>query len=183
MVYNNSEYLDAKQFESLITSHYQYLKRMAFSLTRDHDDANDLIQDMMFRALKNRDKFKRDTNIKAWLYTVMRNIFYSSFKSNKNKTQSSNAVDVYENDSYINDSVKNLSKTNLMMEDINTIFAKMPQKVTTPFMMYVNGYKYEEISKELDIPLGTVKVHIYNCRELAKKYLLASDIKYSSDLL
>ena len=68
-----------KEFNSLLTENAEFLKPFAYSLAQNNEDAEDLVQDTMFRALINREKYKDGTNIKAWLYTIMRNIFINNY--------------------------------------------------------------------------------------------------------
>ena len=56
----------------------EFLKPFAITLTRDSEEAKDLFQETLYRALANEDKYNIGTNIKAWLYTIMRNIFINS---------------------------------------------------------------------------------------------------------
>ena len=56
------------------------LKPFAMKLTRDVDDANDLLQDTMVKAFTNKDKFTEGTNLKAWMFTIMRNIFINNYR-------------------------------------------------------------------------------------------------------
>ena len=63
------------EFNKLIISHQSFLNQLAMKLTKSVDDAEDLIQDTMFKAIKNKDKYQEGTNLKGWLYTIMKNTF------------------------------------------------------------------------------------------------------------
>ena len=75
------------EFNQMLLNNTDFLKPFAFTLTRDNETAKDLLQETMFRALANREKYNVGTNIKAWLYTIMRNIFINSYRR-KAKQQS-----------------------------------------------------------------------------------------------
>ena len=68
------------EFDSMLLENTDFLKPFAITLTRDHESAKDLIQETIFRALANKEKYNVGTNIKAWLYTIMRNIFINNYR-------------------------------------------------------------------------------------------------------
>src|SRR4249919_1475812 len=70
----------ATDFTQTIISNSEYLKPFAINLTKDNETAKDLLQETMFRALANKEKYNVGTNIKAWLYTIMRNIFINDYR-------------------------------------------------------------------------------------------------------
>jgi len=56
------------------------LNSFAYNLTKNSEDAKDLYQETAFRAITNRDKFRPGTNLKAWLFTIMKNIFINNYR-------------------------------------------------------------------------------------------------------
>ena len=66
-------------FNQMLVNNADFLKPFAFTLTRDNEEAKDLLQETMYRAMANKDKYNVGTNIKAWLYTIMRNIFINNY--------------------------------------------------------------------------------------------------------
>ena len=68
------------EFTLLLTENADFLKPFAINLTKDHEAAKDLFQETLYRALSNKDKYNVGTNIKAWLYTIMRNIFINDYR-------------------------------------------------------------------------------------------------------
>jgi RNA polymerase sigma-70 factor (ECF subfamily) len=69
-------------FNQMLLNNAEFLKPFAVTLTRDNETAKDLYQETLFRALSNKDKYNAGTNIKAWLYTIMRNIFINNYRRN-----------------------------------------------------------------------------------------------------
>src|SRR5690606_29105466 len=67
-------------FNRLIETNSNYLHPFAVSLTQDTDDAKDLVQETLYKAIVYKDKFQEGTNVKAWLYTIMRNIFINNYR-------------------------------------------------------------------------------------------------------
>ena len=72
------------EFSLLLTENADFLKPFAIGLTKDQMTAQDLFQETMYRAFYNKDKYNVGTNIKAWLYTIMRNVFINDYRK-KNK--------------------------------------------------------------------------------------------------
>lgn len=144
------------------------LKPFALKLTRDMDDANDLLQDTMVKAFTNREKFTEGTNLKAWLYTIMKNTFITNYQR---MVRRGTFVDTTDNLHYLNSGdvlVENGAYGDFAMEDIQAAIANLEDVYKTPFMMHFRGFKYHEIADKLNIPIGTVKNRIHIARKLLK---------------
>jgi len=164
--------MTAIEFTNLVQGVSQSLRPVAMKLTRDADDAKDLVQETLLKALNNRDKFKAGTNLKAWLYTIMRNTFINNY--NKITKRSSN-IDSAEYLQYLNTDenyiTQNKGTSTFVMSDIDKAIASLNEEHRTPFMMYYVGYKYLEIADKLQIPIGTVKNRIHIARKELKQML------------
>lgn len=150
------------------------LRPHALRLTRDMNDADDLIQDTIFRAISNEDKFQEGTNIKAWLFTIMRNIFINNYRK---KIKQNTVLDTTDNSFVLNNAAVtyNDGERSFVMNDINKALQHISQELRVPFLMHYKGYKYNEIAEELSLPLGTVKSRIFFARKeltdiLGKEY-------------
>ncbi|KEO73749.1 RNA polymerase sigma factor [Anditalea andensis] len=147
------------------------LKPFALKLTRDSDDANDLMQDTVVKAFSNKDKFTEGTNLKAWLYTIMKNTFITNYQK---MVRRGTFIDTTDNLHYINSGsnmIENEAYSNFTMEDINYTLDQLEDVYKTPFLMHFKGYKYHEIAKDLTIPIGTVKNRIHIARKILKDEL------------
>lgn len=147
------------------------LKPFAIKLTKDSDDANDLLQETLMKAFKNRDKFKEGTNLKAWLYTIMKNTFITNYQK---MVRRGTFIDTTDNLHFINSSstqIENRAAGNFALRDINTAIEKLDEVYKVPFMMYFRGFKYHEIAERLEIPIGTVKNRIHIARKELKEKL------------
>jgi RNA polymerase sigma-70 factor (ECF subfamily) len=164
--------MTALEFSTLVQKVSGSLKPAAMNLTRDADDAKDLVQETLLKALLNKDKFKAGTNLKAWLYTIMRNTFINNY--NKITKRSSN-IDSTEYFQYFNTDENyitvNGATSDFVVNDINEAIARLNEEFRTPFMMYYIGYKYLEIAEKLNIPIGTVKNRIHIARKELKQVL------------
>ncbi len=163
-------------FEMEILQYESVLRPFAFNLTRSAAETDDLIQDTFYRALANRDKFNPGTNIKAWLCTVMRNIFINNYRRQK---KSNTIVDTSENQFLLNSTSKiesNTAERSFLADDITKAMRTVSKDFIEPFMMYYQGFHYQEISEKLDLPLGTVKSRIFFARKELQNRLKGLDI-------
>jgi len=169
-------------FSNVVIRYSSDLKPFAINLTQDIEDANDLLQETMYRALTNREKFREGTNLKAWLFTIMKNIFINGYRR---KSKRRTIIDTTDNQYYLNTTATksittNRSEANFMMEDIMKSIVDLQEEFRIPFLMHYKGYKYQEIADELDLPLGTVKSRIFFARkDLKKKLSVYKDNKNS----
>jgi RNA polymerase sigma-70 factor (ECF subfamily) len=151
-------------FHTEVKSATTVLKPHAMRLTRDSNDAEDLIQETIVRALTNEDKFQEGTNIRAWLFTIMRNIFINDYRK---KSKRNVVIDTTANMFYLNASttISNAGERAFVMNDIRNALMKISNELRVPFMMHYKGYKYHEIAEQLNLPLGTVKSRIFFARK------------------
>lgn len=158
-------------FTDIMLEHKSPLKAFAINLTRDRDDAMDLIQETYYRAYYNRDKFHEGTNIKAWLLTIMKNIFINNYRRAVNR----NTINDSSENLYLLQTgagvVNNQAERDFLLNDLNLAVAKLDEEYRVPFNMHIEGFKYEEIADELDIPLGTVKSRIFFARKKMQEFL------------
>ncbi|HEX2629774.1 MAG TPA: RNA polymerase sigma factor [Chitinophagaceae bacterium] len=159
------------EFNEMLLTNADFLKPFAINLTRDSEAANDLYQETLYKALANKEKYNAGTNIKAWLFTIMRNIFINNYRR---KAKQKTIFDSTPNDYLINlkqATVANNAETNLRMKEINTAIQQLPEIFKTPFLLYFDGYKYNEIADVLHEPLGTIKSRIHFARKLLKEQI------------
>jgi len=147
------------------------LYAFAFNLTKNTEDAKDLYQETSFRAIKNWEKFNEGTNLKAWLFTIMKNKFITNYrqKSKRNVIVDSTDSLHYINSSYLE--IRNGGESNIMMEELTTLLNSLDKKFRIPFIMHYEGYKYHEIAQELDTSIGTIKSRIFFARKRMKELL------------
>ncbi|MGF2413332.1 RNA polymerase sigma factor [Ferruginibacter sp.] len=163
--------MSAIEFDQIVINNADYLKPFAITLTRDNETAKDLLQETMFRAFANREKYNAGTNIKAWLYTIMRNIFINDYRR---KSKQNTVLDNSINEFLINSNqltVTNAAESNLKMKEIQQAVYQLPDIFRNPFVLYFDGYKYNEIADLLKEPLGTIKSRIHFARKLLKEQL------------
>ncbi|HHG83257.1 MAG TPA: RNA polymerase sigma factor [Bacteroidetes bacterium] len=160
------------EFDTKIQGLSRFLLPFALKLTRDTEDADDLMQETMLKAITNREKFSEGTNLKAWLYTIMKNTFITQYHR---MVRRNTFIDTTDNLHYINSSnhvTQNGAGGAFTMEDIQEAIGKLKNEYSEPFLMHFKGFKYHEIADYLTIPIGTVKNRIHIARKFLKEDLL-----------
>lgn len=163
--------MSAVEFNKMLLSNAEFLKPFAVTLTHDTEAAKDLLQETMFRALANQDKYHVGTNIKAWLYTIMRNIFINNYRR---KAKQSTIFDSTPNEYLLNlnqGAISNEAVAGINLKEVQKAIHNLPEIFRNPFLLYFDGYKYNEIADMLGEPLGTVKSRIHFARKLLKSQI------------
>jgi RNA polymerase sigma-70 factor (ECF subfamily) len=152
------------EFNYQVTTFQEKLSAFAQSLTKNEEDAKDLLQDTILKAMKYREKFVSPTNLKAWLYTIMRNTFINGYRRKRLVTM---VHDDTPNDFFLNSEKSSLPSQTSMVnaQEILSAVNGLDEEYRVPFLKHFEGYKYKEISDELSIPIGTVKSRIYIARQ------------------
>src|SRR6478736_5274282 len=166
--------MTAVEFNELEYTASKSLKIPALKFTHNHNDANDLIQDTILKALRNRTKIKTGTNIKAWLYIIMKNTFISNYHKVDKRNTLVDPIDEGYNFNVSSTISFNEGAANIAGKEISRAIANLDKTFRVPFMMHYEGFKYNEIADYLNIPMGTVKNRIH----VARKQLMAELKEY-----
>ena len=147
------------------------LRHFALKLTADQDSANDLVQDCMLKALDNKEKFVHAQNFKGCMYTIMRNLFINNYRR---VTREMSMMD----DSY------SIGRQNLLevedgerfeyaydLKELHKVINAVPESMRKPFLMYVAGFKYNEIAEKMGLPIGTIKSRLFFVRKRLQREL------------
>jgi RNA polymerase sigma-70 factor (ECF subfamily) len=160
--------MSTADFDQILIKNTEFLRPFAFTLTRDQESTKDLVQETLFRALANKEKYHIGTNIKAWMYTIMRNIFINNYRR---KSKQQTIFDHTANDFLIDTNqvaIANEAIATLNMKEVQEAIHSLPEIFRNPFLLYFDGYKYHEIADMLKEPLGTIKSRIHFARKLLK---------------
>lgn len=157
-----------QQFMSEMDSLENILFSFALRLTRNYEDAKDLMQETTLRAYKHRDKFATGTNFKSWTSTIMRNTYINRYRKMKNRRHVNEPVENFlfavENKA----ATANGGEANIHMQELQAKLRQINVIYSVPFLMFYRGYEYKEISEHLNIPIGTVKSRIFLARKKLK---------------
>ena len=163
--------MSEKEFITIIESHIVSLRENAFRFTKNIEDANDLVQDTLFKAIRFYGTFEQETNLKAWLFVIMKNTFINDCRRKAKKQSLIDQDDNVKSAQLLYSAEHNKCISNMIISDVHKILDKIPNAYRIPFVRYVEGYKYLEIAKQQNIPLGTVKTRIHVARVLLRDQL------------
>ena len=153
-----------QKFQDEIVSMGRKLNHFALSLTSDLEEAKDLVQETYLRAFLHSDKYEEDTNLKAWVLTIMRNTFINDYRKRK---RISEIISHHADIQHLCSSYHSLDKAdvNYHVKEINRQINSIADEQRIPFEMFLEGYKYKEIADKMNISLGTVKSRIFFTRK------------------
>ncbi|MEL7160527.1 MAG: RNA polymerase sigma factor [Bacteroidota bacterium] len=140
----------------------------ALRLTRNKEDARDLMQETIFRAYKHRQKFEVGTNFKSWASTIMRNTYINRYRKQKNRRHVNEPVESFLYAVENKGAIANGGDAKMNMEELQGKLRQLNELYSVPFLMFYRGYEYKEIAGYLNIPIGTVKSRIFLARKKLK---------------
>ncbi len=162
------------EFMSYIDSLYNF----AYRLTLDEDDANDLVQDTYLKAYRFFDSYEPGTNAKAWLFRILKNSFINEFRKKSKqpaKVDYSDLEQTYNSEDADSNRTTDLrieSERDKIGDEVATALNALDVDFRTAIILCdLEGFTYEEMSKILDIPIGTVRSRLHRARNLLKEKL------------
>jgi RNA polymerase sigma-70 factor (ECF subfamily) len=171
----------AWDFDSLVMPYLDSLYNTAYRMTRSSEDAEDLVQETFFKAYKYYDKFEEGTNLKAWLFKILKNTFINNYRKKKLQPRS---VDFAE----IEDSFERIVRRDasdqpadpesvyfkgVLDDDVRKALESLPYDYRMVVILAdLEDFSYKEIAEILDCPVGTVMSRLYRGRKLLEKALL-----------
>ncbi len=161
----------AALFQKKLLALQNNLLSFAIILTSNRDDAYDLLQDTVLKALDNKDKYMDNTNFKGWVFTIMRNIFINNYRR---AARAQTVVDTTDDLYHLNlpqDSGIASPEHSYAVTEINEAINGFSDDYRIPFSMHLAGYRYAEIAKHMNLPVGTIKSRIYYARQRLRRQL------------
>jgi len=174
-----------KAFDAETVPHLDALYRTALRMTKNVNDAEDLVQETYVKAYRFWDKFEPGSNARAWLFKIMTNVFINEYRS---KSRSPVAVNVDElDDSFLygqlatttpGDNPERQLAAKIFDEDVKRAIENLPDDFRLVVVLsFIEGFSYQEIAEIADLQLGTVKSRLHRGRKLLQKELLDYAIK------
>ena len=178
----NKENVNIKQrtaiFDNEFMPHFDAMYNFAFRLTYDEDNAKDLVQDTYLKAYRFAESFQEGTNAKAWLYRILKNSFINDFRK---KSKEPSKVDYQEVENFYNSENVDEEKTvdlridavrDMIGDEVSQALSSLAVDFRTVIILCdLEGFTYDELSKILDIPIGTVRSRLHRARNLLKEKL------------
>ena len=160
------------EFSKKIASLRPALRTFTYRFTSDREESQDLVQDTILKALTYSDKFREDTNMKGWLFTIMRNTYINQYRRvQREKTSHDNTKELF----FLNledEYTFNRPEGSLEFKEVWQKMNSVKDELLVPFKMHATGYKYHEIAAHLNLPIGTVKNRIFHARKEIQKKLV-----------
>ncbi|RMF28047.1 MAG: sigma-70 family RNA polymerase sigma factor [Bacteroidetes bacterium] len=183
-MYTKPRYSHARKeriFEQELLPLLEALHNFAYHLTKNEEDANDLVQETYLRALRFLDKYDAGSNAKAWMFRIMKNIFINKYRR---RSKAPTQVELFDSTSF-HDEDQDAPQSNfvdlreevfqdLMGDEVSRALNALPVDYRIVLILYeLEDFTYEEIASILDIPIGTVRSRLHRARNLLKKQLEA----------
>lgn len=168
-------------FESEALPYLDGLYNMAFRLTRNAEDAEDLVQETYFKAYKHYDKFESGTNLKAWLFRILRNTFINGYRKRQSQPPQSAFSDIEESfESLVERSpgqeIKDPEQElfdQVLDEDVQHALDDLREDYRMVIdLVDLEDFSYKEAASILDVPVGTVMSRLYRGRRQLEAILL-----------
>lgn len=171
----------SREFEQEVVKYIDLLFSVAFRLTRNREDAEDLTQSTMVKAFRFHEQFEKGTNMKAWLLTILRNTFINDYRKKSkeptkvellgNEPAKSSAPDTQVPGVIVQpDDHEPLLE--LLDESVRRALDSLPQEFRIAVIMSdLQDYSYKEIADVMNCPIGTVMSRLFRGRRLMREYL------------
>ena len=167
---------DQEAFAELVIRHQRYVYNLAYRLLRDTDEAEDLAQEAFLRAWRGLGGFRGEAKFTTWLYRVVTNLCYNRLNGLRRQLVDVNADDVDLLASPSDEDPPMAAEAAERRAFLHRQIAALPDKYQLVItLFYLQEFSYQEIAQVLDLPLGTVKTHLYRARERLKQQLQASE--------
>ena len=169
-----------KEFSELVEPHLTSLYSTALRMTHNQNDAEDLVQDTLYKAFRALEQFQKDTNFRAWIFRILVNTFITAYRKAIKQPQKISYDDLEEFFLYKRlDETVSLQETskdefleNLFDDDVKEALENLPYQFRLVVLLCdVEGFSYNEIANIIDAPLGTEMSRLYRGRKLLQRYL------------
>lgn len=146
------------------------LRAFAISLSGHVDRADDLVQDTLLRALANIHRFQRGTNLNAWLFTILRNLFHSEFRKRRREVEDPDGAYAARLASQPEQG------SHLDFQDFRAALSRLPPDQREALLLVgASGFSYEEAAEICECAVGTIKSRVNRARNRLSEMLAVSD--------
>ncbi len=169
--------VDEKQeiFDNEFLPHIDSLYNFGYYLTNDEDEAKDLLQETYLRAYKYINYYQKGTNAKAWLLRILKNTFINDYRKKSKRPVHLSFEDFYTGDESEDTGFIDLRQEvfdSLIGDEVSKALNGLPVDYRLIILLCdIEGFKYEEIAKIIDVPIGTVRSRLHRARNMLKEKL------------
>lgn len=170
--------LKHQEFEQEAIPHMDILYNYALRMTSDPDDAHDLVQETYLKAYRFWDKYEKGTNIRAWLFRIMKNSYINRYRKETKEPDTVDYEDIqnfYNSIRYESTDPNDLQEKifgGLLEDDVVRAIESLPEDFRTVVILCdIEGLSYEEISEFVDCPIGTVRSRLHRGRKVLRAKL------------
>ena len=159
-----------KVFEERLLENMNSMYNLAYRMTyNNREDASDLVQEASLRAYRFYDKFEEGTNFKAWILTILRNVFINQYRK---RIKEPAKVNFHEIEGFIGAPGISGAQEEIFGEMLQDSIDQMPEELKTVItLFYLEGLAYKEIAKVMNSPIGTVMSRLHMAKQFLKKKL------------
>ena len=174
-IQSNLDIMSSLEFQQQFSNIYEKSFAFALKLTRNENDAKDLMQETALKVFSNIDKLQPNSNFGAWVSTIIKNNFINNYRKKIKRNLVERPFD--EMETYLNKTVKNDGLTNVELSELQVVIDSIGKAFSEPFILAYQGYRYQEIAEKLSVSIGTVKSRIFFARKKIKAAMLKNKIK------
>jgi RNA polymerase sigma factor (sigma-70 family) len=159
-----------QELSTISQGFYPEYRSFALTLTRDEDRAADLLQEAIYLILKHHEKYTKGTNLRAWIKTIIRNLYISNYRRGKRRQSLTENRPPAEG--WMTHKVTdNPAEANLNAEGIMEFVEQLPERFRRSFLLHYQGVKYEDIAAITGVPIGTAKSRVFTAKRMLKEKL------------
>ncbi len=173
-----------EDFETAAISHMTALYRTALRMTRNPDDAEDLVQETYAKAFRSAASFQDGTNLRAWLFKILTNSYINTYRKKAREPKQVDVAGIEDDDFYLYNqildtgngtqepSAEELVFNSFVDEEVRAALDAVPENFRVPVLLAdIEDFSYKEIAEMLNIPIGTVMSRLYRGRRILERLL------------
>jgi RNA polymerase sigma-70 factor (ECF subfamily) len=159
-----------QDFAGQVAAKRPLLVKFSTNFTYDRDEAQDLVQETLLKAIQFKNSFRQNTNLEGWLFIIMRNTYINKYRK---QVKAKSLISARELSSVRVEDHHTFTRPleALQVKEVWRVIDRIREEFQVPLKMFITGYKYEEIASNLKIPVGTVKNRIFQARQEVQKRL------------
>lgn len=162
-----SGYRSTEDLHAALVEELPHLRRFAYFLLANRDRADDLVQETLARAVANVGKLRADSNVRAWLFTIARNVARNDARRGRR-----NPVGQHPDSGDIQSVTQQNQDATVELRQLQDALLALPLAFRqTLFLCAIEGMSYEDAAQVLDVPIGTIRSRLARGRSMLQRLL------------